>query len=720
MVGRWWNDPLRKIVFPILAFVFAAVALMGAQSSAFAMASGWAMNDQGRLRIVSAVDGVGNRSRVLLGLEFRMRPGWKIYWRSPGDAGYPPRVNWAGSSNLGEARISWPPPKRFSIFGIESLGYTEGVVLPLEVDLAEPGKPLVLNAVVSYLTCAKSCVPQDESLTLHLPAAPAKASEQANLLARYTAQVPGDGARQGLAIDSMTLGLAQDEDVRVTIRARAQEPFMNPDLFVEGPEGAFFSRPKVAFTDGGRQATMTVTGGGAPREAFDGFELRVTLVDGARAMEQVARLRLDPDAALPALPPPEPDTTAFGMILLFALLGGLILNLMPCVLPVLSLKLLKVVGHGGADRSAVRAGFLATTAGILFSFMLLATVLAALKGAGMMIGWGIQFQQPVFLAVLTVVLTLFACNLGGFFEVRLPRFLADFATRHGEGSSLTGNFMTGAFVTVLATPCSAPFLGTAVGFALGRGPLEIYTVLFALGLGLALPYIVVAIFPVLATSLPKPGPWMVVLRRVLALALAATAVWLLSIINSLMGMETAIAIGALMALAAVVLAAVRRIDGLRLARYSGAVVTLLLVAAVAIPVLRPPAALPALTASTDWEPFDEAAIVRLVKQGRTVLVDVTAEWCITCRVNKMTVLEAGVVNELLDDGKVVPMQADWTRPNPVIANYLARHGRYGIPFNIVYGPKAPQGIMLPELLTKGSVLGAFVEASGDTAIATRK
>jgi suppressor for copper-sensitivity B len=392
---------------------------------------------------------------------------------------------------------------------------------------------------------------------------------------------------------------------------------------------------------------------------------------------------------------------------------------MPCVLPVLSLKLLKVVGHGGAERGAVRLGFLATTAGILFSFMLLATILVALKAAGMMIGWGIQFQQPIFLAVLVAVLTLFACNLAGLFEVRLPRFFADFATRHGEGSSLAGNFLTGAFVTVLATPCTAPFLGTAVGFALGRGPLEIYTVFFALGLGLALPYMVVAVFPVLATSLPKPGPWMVVLRRVLSLALAATAVWLLSIVKSLMGMESAVAIGALMALVAIVLA-VRRIQGLRLARYSGAVVTLLLLAAVAIPIVRPPSALPALTAATDWQPFDEAAIARHIKQGRTVLVDVTAEWCITCRVNKMTVLEAGVVNNLLDSGRVIPMQADWTRPNPAIANYLARHGRYGIPFDIVYGPKAPQGILLPELLTKGSVLGAFVEASGDTAIATRK
>jgi len=687
------------------------------------MASGWSMNDQGRLRIVSAVDGVGSRSQLPLGLEFHMKPGWKIYWRSPGDSGYPPQINWAGSSNLVAARIDWPSPKRFKIYGIEALGYTEEVVLPIEVKVADPGKPLLLQASITYLTCAKTCVPVDTKLMLNLPAGPAKASEQANLLARYAAKVPGDGAKHGLAIDSIGMGPARTEDVRVTVRARAREPFLAPDMFVEGPEGAFFTRPDIAFSEDGREATMSAVSEGVPREAFDGAEFRVTIVDGGRAMEQVATLRLDPNAPAPVsqLPPPAAEAASFGMILLFALLGGLILNLMPCVLPVLSLKLLKVMGHGGKERAAVRAGFLATTAGILFSFMLLAMALAALKGVGMTVGWGIQFQQPAFLAALTAVLILFACNLAGLFEVHLPRFIADFAIRHGEGSTLAGNFLTGAFATLLATPCTAPFLGTAVGFALGRGPLEIYTVFFALGLGLALPYIAVAAFPALATSLPRPGPWMIVLRRILALALVGTAVWLLSIIASLTGIESTVAIGALLALAAAVLA-VRRIEGLRLARYSGAAVALLVAAAIAIPLVRPPVATPlvAVRGSTDWRPFDEAEIARLVRQGNTVLVDVTAEWCITCRVNKMAVLETGVVRDVLAGGRVIPMQADWTRPNQAIADFLARYGRYGIPFNIVYGPKAPAGVLLPELLTNGAVLEALVEASGDTAIASRK
>lgn len=683
------------------------------------MASGWAMNDQSRLRLVSAVDAVGDRAHVLLGLEFHIKSGWKISWRTPG-TGLPPEFEWAGSVNLAAARVNWPPPKRFSLYGIEGLGYTDEVILPLDVRLAEPGQPLILSATVSYATCAESCIPQKESLILKIPAGPAKASEQANLLARYVARVPGDGARHGLAIDSISMRPAGADDVNVTVHARAREPFLMPDMFVEGPEGAFFTRPDVTFSEDGRRVTLSEVSEGAPRAAFDGAKFRVTIADGSRAMEQVARLRLEPGPVAPVASPPRPapKTASFGIIMLFALLGGLILNLMPCVLPVLSLKLLKVVGHGGKERAAVRVGFLATTAGILFSFMLLATILAAMKSAGMMIGWGIQFQQPVFLAALAAIVTLFACNLAGLFEVRLPQFFADFALRHGEGSTLAGNFLTGAFVTLLATPCTAPFLGTAVGFALGRGPLEIYTVFFALGLGLALPYVVVAAFPILATSLPKPGRWMVVLRRILALALAATGLWLLTIIASLIGVQSTVAIGALLALVAVVFA-VRRIEGLRLARHSGAVVTLLLAAAVAIPVLRPPAPAPAVvsTASTDWRRFDEAEVARLVKQGKTVLVDVTAEWCITCRVNEMAVLETGVVNALLNGGRVLPMRADWTRPDQVIADYLARHGRYGIPFNIVYGPKAPDGILLPELLTNDAVLNAFIKASGDTAIA---
>ena len=277
-----------------------------------------------------------------------------------------------------------------------------------------------------------------------------------------------------------------------------------------------------------------------------------------------------------------------------------------------------------------------------------------------------------------------------------------------------------AFATLLATPCSAPFLGTAVGFALSRGTGEIFMVFAALGLGLAMPYLVVAAFPGLATRLPRPGAWMVTVKRLLGLLLAGTGIWLVTVVAAQSGFDVAAGIAGLAVLIGVVLA-LRGREGSRLGRHAGKVVAVLAVAAVAAPVLSPSAgpSAPAESGAIDWQPFDRAEIRRLVADGKTVFVDVTADWCITCQVNKAAVLYREPVASLLGDGSVVPMRADWTLPNQAIADYLAGFGRYGIPFNAVYGPKSPNGVMLPEILLTGSVLAAIEQAGGDGALAAR-
>ena len=345
----------------------------------------------------------------------------------------------------------------------------------------------------------------------------------------------------------------------------------------------------------------------------------------------------------------------------------------------------------------MRLGFLASAAGILFAFLVLAAAVIAFKAAGATVGWGIQFQHPWFLVAMTVVVTLFACNLWGFFEVPLPAWAAAVG---GRG----GHFLSGAFATLLATPCTAPFVGTAVGFAFARGAAEIVAVFSALGVGLALPYLVVAALPALATRLPRPGPWMVVLRRVLGFALAATALWLLSVLAAQAGAVAAAVVGLLMGAS---------VAALFLSRRTGRLVAALLLAAFLVPA--------GLSGDVDegnpaaqalWQPFDEKAIPALVAAGRVVFVDVTAEWCITCQVNKTLVLERGAVLERLSADGVVAMQADWTRPSDAIAAYLAGFGRYGIPFDAAYGPGAPAGIVLPELLSTEAVLAALDAAAG--------
>ncbi|MBE9552585.1 MAG: thioredoxin family protein, partial [Proteobacteria bacterium] len=382
-------------------------------------------------------------------------------------------------------------------------------------------------------------------------------------------------------------------------------------------------------------------------------------------------------------------------------------------------------GHGGRENADVRLGFLASVAGIVTSFMVLAAVLAALKAAGASIGWGIQFQQPVFLAIMVVVVTLFACNLFGLFEITLPSRLNDLMTPgvgsgQGHHHSLGGHFLTGVFATLLATPCSAPFLGTAVGFAFARGTAEIFMVFAALGIGLSLPYLLVAAFPGMATRLPRPGKWMVGMKRFLGVLLAATGLWLVTVIAAETGIDTAAGIAIAALLIGVVLA-IRNSEGSRLARHGGKVAALLAAVIVAAPLLAPAGTGDDARALDDsiWQPFDQAEIKRLVANGKTVLVDVTADWCLTCQVNKAAVLNRDPVAAMLESGEVVAMKADWTRPSQEIADYLASFGRYGIPFNAVYGPRAPGGVVLPEILVTGSILAAFEKAAGTTGIAAK-
>ena len=710
-----------------LACTALAVAAAFVSGTAFAAAGPWWRSDQAKLRLIAASDATGSASQLALGLEFRLIPGWKIYWRSPGDAGYPPRPNWAGSENLKSVVIHWPTPHRFTVVGLETLGYKGDVVLPLDVALLEPGKALKLRATVPFLVCDEICVPYDAHVALDLPAGARTTTREAALIARFAAEVPREGGTDSLRLaQAFADGLPGDQSVRVVVPATVT--LSKPDLFVEGPPGFRFSAPRLASADHASTLTVAATPPPSKRGAaadLAGKSLTFTLVSGGHAIEQ--RLVVARGHAFAERPAPPFSWRTFVTMIALALAGGLILNLMPCVLPVLSIKLLSVVGHAGGPESAVRRGFLASAAGIVTSFLLLATVAVALKFAGMAAGWGIQFQQPLFLVAMALLLTLFAANLWGVFEFRLPGAVADVAATAGHGKSMTGHFLTGAFVTLLATPCSAPFLGTAVGFALARGALEIYAVFIALGVGLSLPYLLVAAIPHLATRLPRPGHWMVTVRRVLGFALGATALWLLTVLDAQSGRNAAIVAGGAFVLVLAVLLARRMVPSV--SRAGGwAAVGVLAAVALAAPLVLPPAqragqtgmtAKGAASEAVRWVAFDPAIIASEVAAGRTVFVDVTADWCLTCQVNKALVIDPEPIRTRLNGPRVVAMRADWTRPDPVIAAFLHRYGRFGIPFNVVYGPGTPAGHVLPELLTKEAVTAALDAAAGNRRTAGR-
>jgi suppressor for copper-sensitivity B len=681
----------------LVSLIMALATIWSVGPVVAAAQSEWSKNDQGAVRLLSAVERVGDSGRVQLGLVFKLNPGWKIYWRSPGDAGYPPAIDWKGSDNLAEAVVSWPVPHRFSFGGFETLGYSGEVVLPIIARLNDPAKALSLRAGVDYLVCDVVCVPQHANLTLDLPVGPAEASSNAHFIGRFLARVPGDGASRGLSL--IKAEATDGGALRVVVEA--DPPLQKPDLFIERADQMQFRVPKVKMLRGGRQVVfevMPVPGTGEGE--LDDKPVTLTIADGDRGMEVVTDI---------APSRPETPLGPLAPMLGIALLGGLILNLMPCVLPVLSIKILSLVGLGGSDRGHIRASFLASAAGVLASFLVLAGGAVAVRMAGAAVGWGIQFQQPLFLTGMTFLVVLFAANLFGFYDIALPSWTSDLGGAGGRRRTLAGHFASGAFATLLATPCSAPFVGTAVGFALARGSLEILAIFVTLGIGMASPYLVVAACPQLARWLPSPGRWMLVLQRLLGMVLVATAVWLLVVLSAEAGGRVAQAVGILMVALLVFLGLGRRL--VALTRVAAA--ALVILAALAVSSGPPPIANAAVLVHPHglWKPFNRDAIATAVGEGKVVFVDVTADWCITCQVNKAAVVYRNPVLARLTAPGVVAMQADWTSPDDSIARYLADFGRYGVPFNAVYGPGAPDGIALSELLNADSVLEALDKAA---------
>lgn len=670
-------------------------------------ASAWSVGPFAAIRLVSGVSSIDDSKRLPLGLQFHLQPGWKIYWRSPGDAGVPPLLNWTGSHNIDptSADILWPAPERFDAFGLTTAGYGGEITLPMQARAMDADQPVDLHLNVQYLVCSTICVPGEGDLTLSIPKGKTAAatSHQAEI-DRYLARVP---AKDSAVIELQKVTAeASAEDEGGILRAtfhHVDQKFTKPDLFIEGPTGALFGVPAVELQDEGKSAVFSVPFNARRGVGILQTPLIFTLVD----QTSFGEFRREPVIVQPA-----PSLNQWARIVFLALVGGLILNLMPCVLPVLALKFLAITEHRDKSINQVRKGFLASAAGIIAAFLVLAVGVLALKAVGVFVGWGIQFQQPVFLTAMAFVLILFAANMFGFYEIALPSSLA---TRIGadRGNGLRGQFWTGAFAALLATPCSAPFLGTAVGFALSRGAAETGVVFLALGIGLAIPYLLIAAVPRLVRLMPRPGKWMVQLRRFLGILLLGSATWLLSIIAVQASLQLAIAIGALFALSLLILSLRRWLPLSRLGQKAGIVVAALGLVAVLSPVYGNFEKTERKVLTHPWQSFTPLTIAQRIGEGKVVFVNVTADWCITCKANEIAVLRRENVVALLSAPSLVAMRADWTRPDPGIAKYLGSFSRYGIPFDVVYGPGAPQGVVLPEILTEEDISAAVAKARGE-------
>ena len=643
--------------------------------------------DFARAELISATNATGSLDTLQLGLQVSLQPGWKIYWRSPGDAGLPTRLLLAEASPPEQTlTIDYPVPDRFSLFGLDTYGYGEEVVFPVELRGHQPGQPLFLQAQLDALVCSDICVPFAGPLSFYLPAGAVHPSAEAQMIARASARVPHKATGRDLDLSAVWFDAAQNSLLVQLDRADTAVD----DIFVETQvNGLSFARPE-RLGDGLYQIKLS---GAVDGLDLTGQPIRLTVRTDSQFSEQVVTVSSDAEftAAQKASRP------ALLLMLGFALLGGLILNIMPCVLPVLSLKLTSIISMAASQPHIIRLRLLAGAAGILSSFAVLTGGLVLLKLAGARIGWGIQFQNLYFLTAMVLLMAVFTLVLLDKLSLPTPQLGGRQSTAH-----LSSDFMSGFLATLLATPCSAPLVGTAVSFALSGPLVQLSLIVMMMGVGLAVPWLVLAFFPGLVLMMPKPGPWLSYVRPVLAAGLVLTIVWLLwliSVVSSfVLATSLLVGLGLIWAIASF---AARPVVWPSLAGFM--VIALALSGWLAGAGPRP------LQGTPDalWQPWSDQKLAELQTQQRLVFVDVTADWCVTCKVNKQVVLNRPAVQQAFQAADVVLLRADWTRPDEAIADYLLKHGRFGIPFNILYRPDQPEPVIFSEILSAEKILSAL-------------
>ena len=654
---------------------------------------------------------------LTVALRLAMARGWHTYWQNPGDSGLPTTLAWKLPPGLSAGAIQWPAPQALPVGPLVNYGY-EGEVLLLTDIVATPdflsGKTVTLDARADWLVCKEICIPEGADLSLSLPLANRSEPDPqwAAPIARTRAALPRPLESWNVA----ATGRGAQVDLALTARAGGGDP----------GEVRFFP-----FNEGKIEA-------GAPqRLAREGSTLKLILPVASQRVGDFTRVAgvltaskgfgaqtaatIDvplegsvtagpPIASSAELPPLAPaGDLSLGLALVFALVGGALLNLMPCVFPVLSLKVFGFAAHGAGR--AMRAHGLAFAGGVIVSFWLLAGLLIALRAGGTQLGWGFQLQSPPVVAGLAVLFFALALNLSGVFEIGriLPSALSTWNARN----TYLNDALSGVLAVAIASPCSAPFMGAAIGYALGESPLSTLAVFTALGLGMALPYALLAFFPAWRKLLPMPGPWMVRLKQILAFPLYATVIWLAWVLGAQLDNDAVARLAAVLLLVALALWALQtmRSGG---ARGWGWAAAAGLVAAIVVgaPIVSATAGSePVKAASADkgaWQDYAPERVRQLTASGRTVFVDFTAAWCVTCQVNKRLVLNTDAVQRAFAEHDVALLRADWTRRDATIGRALAALGRSGVPVYVLYRP-GREPLIFPEVLRQSTITEALAQ-----------
>jgi thiol:disulfide interchange protein DsbD len=672
-----------------------------------------------------------------VGLYFKLEPGWHIYWKNAGDAGEPPHIQWALPNGITAGPMQFPAPQRLPLGPLMDFGYEDEVLFPLKLHVADgvKGGPVNLHAKVDWLVCRATCIPGKAELEVRknvwdgMYEIPYSHRTLGSLfLGRPSKSLPD--IPEPLPSSDRAVFQPTKEGFRLWVETGQTEAeasfFPSDENILDNPAPQMLTpTAKGLILDLKKDVNLSAN----PAQLKGVLEL-----SGGRAFElaaQAGKVTAQPLASAashPAAPaatlfasrpaptsslanPPSAKSLSFSELIRvsgLAFLGGLILNLMPCVFPVLFLKGLALVHSGHKELHKLRTHGLVYTAGILVSFWILVAVLLGLRAAGATLGWGFQFQSPIFLELMAGLLFFLGLSLAGQFEIGLSLTSAGgaLAAKHGY----TGSFFTGVLAVIVATPCTAPFMGAAIGYALAQPAAVTFAVFTALALGLAAPYVALTLHPAWTRLLPKPGPWMEVLRQAISVPIFITVIWLAWVLAQAYGA----------AILAVLLASflLLAIAGWFLGRWparrwSTAVAVLILLGVIAISVLAPgrlavaseTSAAP--EASGLWQPWSEAAVNRSLAAGQPVFVDFTAKWCLSCQVNERVALSQPEVEQAFQARNVVLMRADWTRHDESITQALTALGRSGVPAYALYTPGQSEPQLLPEVLTPGIVTDAL-------------
>ncbi|QNP47669.1 protein-disulfide reductase DsbD family protein [Diaphorobacter aerolatus] len=735
---------------PTLFFVAASALSFGAgaqiqlkPSSGAALGSSTVTTPHVQAELIAqAPEGVGPGKPLWLGLSITHQPEWHTYWKNPGDSGLPTQLEWKLPEGIEAGEIAWPVPQKIPLGTLANFGYEGTVLLPVPMTVAStynPG-PLAKNATfqvnATWLVCRKECIPEEGQFTLQVPIqgttalhsaafeAAAKAHPAnlpADASARGSVKVDGDALSVRVAglpasIKGKTLAFFPETEAVIETAADIQQQWDGDVWTARVPLSRQRSEspspmPIVVASDGqGWRAELPVDGGwpatAAPATVSPALEAALKAnaqLGGGQATVGNPNAGTTP-SSISAAPVGIWLTALFG-----ALVGGLILNLMPCVFPVLAIKVVGFAQHS-QDRRAHRVSGVAYTAGVVLSFLALGALMLGLRAAGEAVGWGFQLQSPAVVAALAALFTIIGLNLAGVFEMRslLPSSVASMQARHPVADS----FLTGVLAVAVASPCTAPFMGASLGLTATLPAFQALSIFAALGLGLALPYLLASWIPAVARAMPRPGAWMDTLRRFMAFPMFATVVWLVWVLGQQSGINGAAALLALLVALAMAIWALFSLHGK--SRMVVAPISMIVLAVLGwmwmprVTQLLPESSVVASgnVGTNAWRAWQSGLPEQLVAQGQPVFVDFTAAWCVTCQYNKTTTLADAAVMQDFASRNVALLRADWTRRDPQITAALRELGRSGVPVYVLYAPGKPP-VVLTELISKSEVQSAL-------------